>query len=51
MRVLVTGAAGFVGSHVCDALLARGHELLALGVIAIFSQRLLAGPRGDFAAR
>jgi UDP-glucose 4-epimerase len=30
MRVLVTGAAGFIGSHVCDALLARGHEVLAL---------------------
>lgn len=23
-RVLVTGGAGFVGSHVCDALIARG---------------------------
>jgi len=26
MRVLVTGAAGFIGSHVADALSARGHE-------------------------
>jgi UDP-glucose 4-epimerase len=24
MSVLVTGAAGFIGSHVCHALLARG---------------------------
>jgi len=23
-RILVTGAAGFIGSHTCDALLARG---------------------------
>jgi UDP-glucuronate 4-epimerase len=27
MRYVVTGSAGFVGSHVCDALLARGDEV------------------------
>jgi UDP-glucose 4-epimerase len=27
---LVTGAAGFIGSHVCEDLLSRGHEVLAL---------------------
>lgn len=30
MRVLVTGAAGFVGSHLTDALAARGDDVLAL---------------------
>lgn len=30
MRVLVTGGAGFIGSHVVDALLAAGHEALVL---------------------
>ena len=28
--VLVTGAAGFIGSHVADALIARGHKVTAL---------------------
>ncbi len=27
MRVLITGGAGFIGSHVADALLAAGHEV------------------------
>ncbi|MGH3283025.1 MAG: NAD-dependent epimerase/dehydratase family protein [Trebonia sp.] len=30
MRVLVTGGAGFIGSHVCDAFVARGDDVWAL---------------------
>ena len=30
MRILVTGGAGFVGSHIADGLLAGGHEVIVL---------------------
>ncbi len=30
MRVLITGGAGFLGSHLCDYFLLKGHEVIAM---------------------
>lgn len=30
MRVLITGGAGFLGSHLCDVLIGRGHEVICM---------------------
>jgi UDP-glucose 4-epimerase len=34
MKILVTGGAGFIGSHLCDLFLARGDSVLALDAVA-----------------
>ncbi|MBF0572814.1 MAG: TIGR01777 family protein [Desulfamplus sp.] len=31
MKILVTGASGFVGTHLCKALLANGHSVIGIG--------------------
>ncbi|MEJ7743077.1 MAG: NAD-dependent epimerase/dehydratase family protein [Nocardioidaceae bacterium] len=33
MRILVTGGAGFIGSHTCDRLVALGHDVVVLDAL------------------
>ncbi len=42
MRILVTGAAGFLGSHLCDRLLADGHTVVGMDNLLTGSYRNLA---------
>jgi dTDP-L-rhamnose 4-epimerase len=39
MRVLVTGAAGFIGSHVADVLVADGHDVVGVDSVHPFAHR------------
>src|SRR5918996_898972 len=41
MRIVVTGAAGFVGSHLCDELVDRGHEVVGIDGFTRFYAREL----------
>jgi dTDP-glucose 4,6-dehydratase len=42
MRVLITGGAGFLGSHLCDRFLAEGHTVIAM-------DNLITGDTGNIA--
>ena len=45
--ILVTGAAGFLGSHLCDALLARDHHVLGVDNFATGNPANLQHLRGE----
>ena len=42
MRIVISGAAGFVGSHMCDRLLAEGHTIVALDNLITGAMRNIA---------
>jgi dTDP-glucose 4,6-dehydratase len=47
MRVLVTGAAGFLGSHLCDALVAEGHSIVGVDNLITGNERNLTQLRNE----
>src|SRR6187402_1403014 len=51
-RILVTGGAGFLGSHLCDRLVAQGHDVVCADNLFTGNKRnvahLLAHPRFEF---
>jgi UDP-glucose 4-epimerase len=46
MRVLITGGAGFIGSHLCDALILRGDKVTILDNLSTGSQQNIAHLKG-----
>lgn len=51
-RILVTGGAGFLGSHLCDRLLADGNDVICLDNLFIGSKdnirHILSNPNFEF---
>ena len=52
MRILITGAAGFLGSHLCDRLIADGHDVVGMDNFITGSpdniSHLMGNPRFTF---
>jgi dTDP-glucose 4,6-dehydratase len=51
LRIVVAGAAGFIGSHFCDRLLAEGHTVIGLDNLLTGSRRNVAHLDGDLRFR
>ena len=47
MRVLITGAAGFLGSHLCDRFLAEGHSVIGMDNLITGNVRNIAHLAGN----
>ena len=49
MKFFVTGAAGFIGSNLVDALLARGDEVVGFDNLSTGNPQFLAGAKSSAA--
>ncbi|PSK99471.1 UDP-glucose 4-epimerase [Murinocardiopsis flavida] len=47
MKAVVTGGAGFIGSHLCDYLIAHGHQVVVLDDLSTGSESNLEQLRGN----
>ena len=47
MRILITGAAGFLGSHICDRLISMGNEIIGMDNFITGNQQNLAHLSGN----
>ena len=47
MRILITGGAGFIGSHLCDLFLGRGNEVVCMDNLLTGRRENVAHHQGD----
>ena len=47
MNILVTGGAGFIGSHLDDALIARGHQITVVDNLVLGRKENIAHLEGN----
>src|SRR6185503_4374942 len=47
LRIVISGASGFIGSHMCDRLVADGHAVIGLDNFLTSSERNIAHLRGN----